>query len=88
MAQPAPKPTIDPSIEPSEPTAEAFEALTIDDAGAASPARQMQNTLGREFGMATDASSQWSARQTMAFVIFSCGAFWTGLYFLIAALVG
>ena len=66
-----------------------FEELTIDTsaAAAASPARQMQNTLGREFS-AVDQVERWSARQTVGFVICTCGAFWTAVYFGIAALIG
>lgn len=63
--------------------------LTIDASADAmrSPARQMQNTLGREFA-ALDDVEPWPMRRTVALVTITCGAFWTGVYFLIAALVG
>lgn len=68
----------------------AFEALTIDTSpsATASPARHLQNTLGREFGAVETEADQWSARRTMAFVVCTCGAFWMALYFVIAAIVG
>ncbi|MEM6650924.1 MAG: hypothetical protein AAF603_11810 [Pseudomonadota bacterium] len=65
--------------------------LTIDDPSAASksPARAMQETLGREFAMveATE-ENVWPLRQTVALVMLGCGAFWTAVYFAVAAFVG
>lgn len=61
--------------------------LSIDDRSAAmSPARRMQQTLGREFAEVED--QPWSQRRTIAFVALTCGAFWTCVYFVVAALVG
>lgn len=97
MAQPAPKQDFVPETQVPAPNggstidaAAVLEALSVDlsAAAVASPAKQMQNTLGQEFGALEGVEGQWSARSTMALVICTCGAFWTGLYFLIAALVG
>lgn len=51
-----------------------------------SPARRMQETLGREFAAAED--QPWSPRRTVAFVALTCGAFWTCVYFVVAAAIG
>ena len=50
-----------------------------------SPARRMQETLGREFAAVED--QPWSARRTVAFVALTCGAFWTCVYFVVAAAI-
>lgn len=61
--------------------------LSIDDRAAIlSPARRMQETLGREFAEIED--EKWSTRRTIAFIALSCGAFWTFVYFMVAAAIG
>jgi hypothetical protein len=67
-----------------------FNPFTAEDALGAdvSPARRMQAALGREFGVVAAEAPQWPLRRTVAFVMFTCGAFWTAVYFAIAALVG
>ena len=65
--------------------------LTIDTPVKASPspARRMQETLGREFAaLEVDNVPAWPLRRTVALVMMSCGAFWTAVYFVVAALVG
>lgn len=67
-----------------------LDPFTVGDAlGAdASPARRLQATLGREFGAVAADAPTWPVRRTVAFVMFTCGAFWTAVYFAIAAMVG
>ncbi|MEM9422120.1 MAG: hypothetical protein AAF986_06415 [Pseudomonadota bacterium] len=66
-----------------------WERLTIDDPASAifSPARQLQQTLGREFA-GVEQIEPWPVRRTIALVTCTCGAFWTAVYFAIAALTG
>lgn len=61
--------------------------LSVDDrAMFRSPARRMQETLGREFAAVED--EPWSPRRTVAFVTLTCGAFWTCVYFVVRAALG
>ena len=53
----------------------------------ASPAARLQATLGAEFAHHED-EERWPLRWTVAMVFTTCGAFWTGVYFLVAALIG
>lgn len=59
--------------------------LSIDDRDYLSPARILQESLGREFARTEE--QVWSTRRTVAFVGLTCGAFWTGVYFLIASML-
>lgn len=62
--------------------------LSIDDrVPLVSPARRMQQTLGREFADVELDGKPWSQRRTIAFIALTCGAFWTLVYFFVAALV-
>ncbi|WOI53833.1 hypothetical protein [Parvularcula sp. LCG005] len=93
MAKAAVAPTYDeagPAVDQAKPSPKApQETLNIDAQSAAlSPARRMQETLGREFGDAAEAIEPWPIRRTVAFVIFACGAFWTAVYFAVAAIAG
>ena len=88
------------AVRPDRPrlrdTAKSDIPLSIDDRAAfvspassiISPARRMQETLGREFAEVELDGKPWSQRRTIAFVALTCGAFWTCVYFLIAALMG
>ena len=53
----------------------------------ASPVAQLQAALGAEFAVLDD-EERWPLRWTVAMVFTTCGAFWTGVYFLVAALIG
>lgn len=53
----------------------------------ASPAARLQATLGAEFAHAPD-EERWPLRWTVAMVFTTCGAFWTMVYFIVAALIG
>ena len=52
-----------------------------------SPAARLQATLGAEFAHAPD-EERWPLRWTVAMVFTTCGAFWTTVYFVVAALIG
>ncbi len=89
MAQPAPAYGPETVQQPSEPRERETISLSVDaSAGAYSPARHMQETLGREFAAHYATEEAWPLRRTVAFVMLTCGAFWTAVYFLIAAFVG
>lgn len=47
-----------------------------------SPATQMQAELARAFD-ASPSPDKWSARRTAAFLVLSCGLFWTGLAYVV-----
>ena len=53
----------------------------------ASPAARLQATLDAEFAIA-DEAERWPLRWTVAMVFLTCGAFWTAVYFVVAALIG
>ena len=52
-----------------------------------SPAARLQATLDAEFAHAPD-EERWPLRWTVAMVFTTCGAFWTMVYFVVAALIG
>ena len=52
-----------------------------------SPAARLQATLGAEFAHGPD-EERWPLRWTVAMVFTTCGAFWTTVYFVVAALIG
>lgn len=56
-------------------------------AAMASPARAMQHALGTQYAAADD-EERWPLRRTVALVFTTCGAFWTMVYFIVAALIG
>ncbi|RFB04786.1 hypothetical protein [Parvularcula marina] len=71
------------------PISAASVPLSIDDrVPLVSPARRMQQTLGREFAQAELDGEPWSKRRMIAFVAMTCGAFWLCVYFAVAALIG
>lgn len=51
------------------------------------PVGQLQAALGAEFAAAPD-EERWPLRWTVAMVFSACGAFWTSVYLLVAALIG
>jgi hypothetical protein len=56
-------------------------------AAMASPARRLQADLASEFDREWDAE-RWPLRRSVALVFTTCGAFWTLVYFIVAALIG
>ena len=52
-----------------------------------SPAARLQATLGAEFAD-IPGEERWPLRLTVAAVFTTCGAFWTAVYFVVAALIG
>lgn len=84
----------DPRPSPTRETApDGRIPLSVEDAprtaasATASPARAMQEVLGREFAQYEEGEAPWSLRRTVAFIVLTCGAFWTAVYFAIAALL-
>ncbi|WP_031551392.1 hypothetical protein [Parvularcula oceani] len=57
------------------------------EAAGPSPARQMQAALDAEYSRSED-EERLPLRWTFAMVLGVCGAFWTMVYFVVAALIG
>lgn len=91
MAQPARQYDAAPQQAASQSTPSATVAIDAQAAppmaGIMSPARAMQETLGREFA-GVEQAEVWPLRRTVATVILTCGLFWTAVYFAVAAIVG
>ena len=90
MPQTAPRAPAEPIPDaPSSPTASPAPGPWVQPrSGLTSPARALQAALGAEYAVAEDAEPRWPLRVTVAAVFGTCAAFWTMVYFVVAALIG